>query len=381
MTRKTIDRRRFVLGLAAVPAAGLVVRPAAARLQDGDPVRYGVSGPFSGPNAEYGRIWQRAMDMAVEEINGAGGVQGRPVELVYEDSQADPKQSVPVAQKFVTDDSILAELGDFASPASMAASPIYQRAKMVQFGFTNSHPDFTKGGDFMFSLVLSQEQDAAFLAQTAFDRLGKKQAVLYRNTDWGKATQDVYTKKIEELGGELVAVENYLEDEKDFKTLLAKVRDAEPEVVALISYYTDGALIVQQAESVGLEAKLVANGACYSPQFLELGGEATEGVVLTTVFVPENPRPEVQTFVGAYRERYDTDPDQFAALSYDAVKIISWATEQAGFDREAIREALAEGTEIPSVIYGPFKFGEDRRVENAKAVPIQVKDGAFALLA
>jgi branched-chain amino acid transport system substrate-binding protein len=380
MLRKTIDRRRFVLGLAAVPAAGLVVRPAAARLQDGDPVRYGVSGPFSGPNAEYGRIWQRAMDMAVEEINGAGGVQGRPVELVYEDSQADPKQSVPVAQKFVTDDSILAELGDFASPASMAASPIYQRAKMVQFGFTNSHPDFTKGGDFMFSLVLSQEQDAAFLAQTAFDRLGKKQAVLYRNTDWGKATQDVYTKKIEELGGELVAVENYLEDEKDFKTLLAKVRDAEPEVVALISYYTDGALIVQQAESVGLEAKLVANGACYSPQFLELGGEATEGVVLTTVFVPENPRPEVQTFVGAYRERYDTDPDQFAALSYDAVKIISWATEQAGFDREAIREALAEGTEIPSVIYGPFKFGEDRRVENAKAVPIQVKDGAFALL-
>jgi branched-chain amino acid transport system substrate-binding protein len=380
MMRKTIDRRRFVLGLAAVPAAGLVVRPAAARLQDGDPVRYGVSGPFSGPNAEYGRIWQRAMDMAVEEINGAGGVQGRPVELVYEDSQADPKQSVPVAQKFVTDDSLLAELGDFASPASMAASPIYQRAKMVQFGFTNSHPDFTKGGDFMFSLVLSQEQDAAFLAQTAFDRLGKKQAVLYRNTDWGKATQDVYTKKIEELGGELVAVENYLEDEKDFKTLLAKVRDAEPEVVALISYYTDGALIVQQAESVGLEAKLVANGACYSPQFLELGGEATEGVVLTTVFVPENPRPEVQTFVGAYRERYDTDPDQFAALSYDAVKIISWATEQAGFDREAIREALAEGTEIPSVIYGPFKFGEDRRVENAKAVPIQVKDGAFALL-
>lgn len=380
MDLKTLNRRHLVLGLSTLPAAGLIGRTAAAPLRQGETARYGVSGPFSGNNAEYGRIWKKAMGMAVDEINAVGGVQGRPVELVYEDSQADPKQSVPVAQKFVNDDSILAELGDFASPASMAASPIYERAEMVQFGFTNSHPDFTGGGEYMFSLVLSQEQDAAFLAQTAFERLGQKQAILYRNTDWGKATQDVYANEIEKLGGELVAVENYLEDEKDFKSILAKIRDAEPEVVALISYYTDGALIVQQAESVGLDAKLVANGACYSPQFIELGGEATEGVVLTTVFFPENPRPEVRTFVQNYNELYDENPDQFAALSYDAVKIIAWATERAGFDRQGIREAMVAGTEIPSVIYGPFTFGEDRRVENAMAVPIQVQNGTFTVL-
>ncbi len=102
--------------------------------------------------------------------------------------------------------------------------------------------------------------------------------------------------------------------------------------------------------------------------------------MLTTVFFPENPRPEVQTFVQNYNELYDENPDQFAALSYDAVKIIAWATERAGFDRQGIREAMVAGTEIPSVIYGPFTFGEDRRVENAKAVPIQVQNGTFTLL-
>ena len=132
------------------------------------PIRFGVSGPFSGNSAEYGRIWQQAMNLARDEIN-QNGIGGRQLEIVYEDTQSDPKQSVPVAQKFVGDPTIVAELGDFASPASMAASPIYERGKLVQFGFTNSHPDFTPGGEYMFSTTLSQEQDAAYLATTAFD--------------------------------------------------------------------------------------------------------------------------------------------------------------------------------------------------------------------
>ena len=377
-TARPIDRRRVLRGLAAAPAAGLVAaRPGLfAAAQDG-PVRFGVSGPFSGNSAEYGRIWQQAMTLAVEEINGGDGVAGRQLELVYEDTQSTPQQSVPVAQKFVGDPTILAELGDFASPASMAASPIYERAGMVQFGFTNSHPDFTKGGAYMFSTSLSQEQDAAFLAKTAFENFGGRQAILYRNTDWGAVTQELYTSALAELGGEAVAVENYLEAERDFRSLLAAVRDAQPEVVTLISYYTDGALIAQQAQSVEIGAQLVANGACNSPQFIELGGEAVEGVVTTTVFFPGAPRPEAEPFVAAYRERYGEDPDSFAALAYDGVKILAWAVNEGGAEREAIRQALVEGTEIPSVVYGPFQFAEDRRVLNAAMVPIQVEGGEF----
>jgi branched-chain amino acid transport system substrate-binding protein len=110
----------------------------------GEPIYIGVSGPLTGQNARYGEQWKKGFDLALEEVNGGGGIDGRPLEYVFEDSQSDPKQSVVVAQKFVADPRIIVELGDFSSGASMAASPIYQRGGLVQFGFTNSHPDFTK---------------------------------------------------------------------------------------------------------------------------------------------------------------------------------------------------------------------------------------------
>lgn len=381
--QKSLDRRRFLKGLAAVPAAaGLLSvtgRFAPALVGAQETVKYGVSGPFSGNSAEYGRIWKTGFDLALEEINGAGGIQGRLVELQYEDSQSDPKQSVTVAQKFVTDASILAELGDFASPASMAASPIYERGKLVQFGFTNSHPDFTKGGEYMFSPSISQLQDATYLAQIAFERAGKKQAVLYRNTDWGKVSSDIYVTELQKLGGEAVLLDSYLETEKDFRAILAKVRDAAPESVTLISYYTDGALLVQQAKDVGITVPIVAIGSCYSPQFIELGGEATEGVLLATSFFPTDPRPEVQTFVEKYQAKYNVPPDVFSAGAYDAVNILAWATDKGGFSRDGIRQALADGSDIPSVIHGPFAFNDERRVDDISEVAIRVENGAFTL--
>ena len=130
----------------------------------GEPIYLGVSGPLTGPNAQYGAQWKQGFDLALDEINAAGGIKGRPLAYIFEDSQSDPRQSVAIAQKFVADPKIVVELGDFSSPASMAASPIYQRPGLVQFGFTNSHPDFTKGGDFMWSTSVSQADEQPLLA-------------------------------------------------------------------------------------------------------------------------------------------------------------------------------------------------------------------------
>src|SRR5690349_12332837 len=109
-----------------------------------EPILMGVSGPLTGNNAQYGAQWKKGFDLALDEINGSDGINGRPLQYVFEDTQSDPRQTVTVARKFVADDRIVVEVGDFSSAASMAASPIYQAAGMVQFGFTNSHPDFTR---------------------------------------------------------------------------------------------------------------------------------------------------------------------------------------------------------------------------------------------
>src|SRR4029079_9583472 len=139
------------------------------------------------------------------EINGAGGVDGRPLQYLFEDSQSDPKQSVVVAQKFVAYPRIGVELGDFSSTASMAASQIYQRGGLVQFGFTNSHPDFTKaGGDYTWSTSVTQDQQSPAFADFAVTTLGlKKLAVFQLNNDWGKATNDLFSKRVKELGAEI----------------------------------------------------------------------------------------------------------------------------------------------------------------------------------
>jgi branched-chain amino acid transport system substrate-binding protein len=169
----------------------------------GEPIYIGVSGPITGPNAQYGAQWKKGFDLALEEINGSGGINNRPLAYDFEDSQSDPKQSVIIAQKFVADPRIVVELGDFSSTASMAASQIYQRGGLVQFGFTNSHPDFTKaGGDYTWSNSVTQAQESPALADFAITTLGfKKLAVFQLNNDWGVSTNDLFAKRVTELGG------------------------------------------------------------------------------------------------------------------------------------------------------------------------------------
>jgi branched-chain amino acid transport system substrate-binding protein len=371
-----MKRRAAIAGFASVTAAALLPRPA----RSADPVVFGVSGPFSGDDADYGRVWKLGMDLALDEINAKGGLRGRILTLDYEDTQSDPKQSVVVAERFVEDRRIVAELGDFSSAASIAASPIYQRARLLQFGFTNSAPAFTAGGTYMWSTSRTTRQDSTLIAHTTVARYGHKVAVAYQDSAWGTSAATAYLAAAKTQKADVVAVESYLPDAKDFRAVLSKIRDAKPEVLVLFAYYTDGALLLTQAADVGLSAKIVTSGACYNQKFIELGGDAVEGAVMPVEFFAGDPRPDIRAFVDAYRKRYREEPDLFAAYSYDAVKIVAWAAQRANFERAALPAALAAGRAIPSIVNGPFRFGPDRRVVNQNAILITVRNQAFALV-
>jgi len=340
----------------------------------------GVSGPLTGTMAQYGAQWKKGFDLALEEINGAGGINGRKLEYVFEDSQSDPKQSVVIAQKFVADPRIVVELGDFSSSASMAASQIYQRGGLVQFGFTNSHPDFTKaGGDYTWSNSVTQLQASPALADFAITTLGlKKLAVFQINNDWGKATNDLFTPRVKELGGEIVANESYLADEKDFRSALTTVSDAKPDGIILISYQADGALIAQQAQEAGIKATLVGSASLQSPDFINLGGKAVEGTMILGEFMPSDPRPEVKALVEKFKTKYNEEPDLFAALAYDTMNLMAAAMKVGGPTRQGIHDALPKLKDVPSVIYGKVTFDPTtRRVQNPRFENLIVKDGQF----
>lgn len=377
-----ISRRALTRSMAATLILAAAAGVSVAAEPAGEPILLGVSGPLTGPNAQYGAQWKQGFDLALDEINGAGGIKGRPLRYVFEDTQSDPKQTVAVAQKFVADKRIVAELGDFASPASMAASPIYQRAGLVQFGFTNSHPNFTKAGDFIWSNSVSQADEQPLNAAYAVKRLGfKRIAVLHLNTDWGRTSKDHFVAAAKELGAEVVATEGYLPEEKDFRSTLVRVRDANPDGLFLVSYYADAALIARQTRQTGLTVPIAASSSIYSPKFVELGGDASEGVFTAARFFPEDPRPEVQSFVSAFKAKYGKEPDAFNAYAYDTVVLFGQVLREApDLERRTIRDTLAKVKDVPSVIYGKATFDtQTRRILGAKSADIVVKNGRFSL--
>ena len=365
-----LKRRAFVAGAALLAAAP--------RAWAAETVTVGVSGPLTGPNAQYGAQWKASFDLAIAEVKAAGGP---AIEYVFEDSQSDPRQSVAIAQKFVNDPRIIMEIGDFSSTASMAASPIYQRGRLVQFGMTNSHPDFTKGGDYMWSSSISQAEEQPNLADYAIAGLGmSKLAVLHLNTDWGTTSKTLFVKAAEAKGAQVVATEGFLPSERDFRSTLVRIRDAQPNGIILEAYYADAAVIARQVRELGLKQPIAAVGSVYSPKLLELGGDAVNGIYTQAQFFPDDPRPEVQGFVKAFVAKYGRQPDGFNATAYDTMNLFAALVQQFGASRDAIHTGLARIRDVPSVVYGKMTFDPaTRRVSGARYERLVVKDGKFTL--
>jgi branched-chain amino acid transport system substrate-binding protein len=367
--------------IAAAAVAGLTLSAAACADQGAaaaptDTVYFGVSGPVTGTNAEYGRLWKQGFDLALDQVNAEGGINGHKVDLKWEDSQSDPKQTVPIAQKFVDDDSIIAELGDFSSPASMAASSVYQDAGLVQFGFTNSHPDFTKGGDHLWSPSLTQETlqnaNTGFVANYV-----KKIAVVYQETDWGKSAFSIFSAAAQRLGITISYSSAFLPDSTDFRPILINARDSAPDAVVHLGYGPDGAQIVKQLRDVGFTGRFF--GGQNTPEFLSLAGPAAEGDVITGAFNADDPRPEVQQFVKDFRARYNEEPGDFDVYAYDAVITLVTAARTGGPTRDGVQKGLQEGKDFPSIQFGSYSFDDQRRPADPKVRELVLQGGKFVL--
>ena len=343
-----------------------------------EPIYLGLSAPMTGQYAEYGKSIQTGVELAVRQLNDAGGIEGRPLEIIIGDSQGTPDIAKRVARKFVSDSKIVAELGDFTSTCSMAAQPIYDKAGMVQLSPTTSHPSFASGSPYSFGIVGTQS-GAPFMARQAIERLGKKRlAVAYLDTDWGVSMKEYFVKEAMRLGAEIVATESYFEGTTDFSTLLKNIRAAQPEVLFLASMVSDAVGISKQRQQDGwTDVVVIGLLSIQTPELLNTGGEAVENLITSTLFFPNNPRPEVQNFITAYKTAYQTPPNWVAAVGYDSLNLLADAIKQSGADRNAIQQALAATKEYAGVT-GKIIFSAQRDVVREYTL-LQVKNGEFVL--
>ncbi len=346
-----------------------------------EPIYLGLSAPLTKEYAEYGMSFKQGIDLALAEINQAGGLHGQPVELIVGDSEGDANMAKRVARKLTGDQRIVAVIGDFASSCSMAAQPFYQHAEMVQISPTSSHPSFAPGSPFSFSLPGTDELLSTFMAHAVVEKLHKKKvAVLYLNNDWGIVAQNIFAKEVERLGGQVVAAEGFLDQTTDFVPVLEKLRAAQPELLYLFTQLPDGEMILKQRQQIGWDDVAVMGYVdFYSPTIFELEPAARRQLYTSSLgYFPASPRPEVQTFVKAFEAQYQQPPTQEAALAYDALKLLAAAITQAGPERKAIRAALADLKDFPGVT-GRISF--DQKGNVIKEYPIlQVNDQDFTLV-
>ncbi len=339
---------------------------------------FGLSAPLTGDYAQYGEAFKKGVELALEEFNEKGGLNGVKIGLIAMDSKGDPKEAANIAQKFVMDRRIIAEIGDFTSTCCLAAAPIYQRAGLVQLSPTSSHPDFTKQGDYMFRNIITQEAEGPYIAAYAYKDLGKrKAAVVYIQNDWGIVAKDNFIKGFKKLDGKIVAEEKFNPGTKDYTNILTKIKAKNPDIIYIAMMYSEAALLAKQMKKLGMDTPLIGTGALYSPKLIELGGDAVEDLYCTSSFYPESDNPVVKSFVEKYKAKYGETPNMFAAQAYDAAGLLLAALKSIDgkITRKKVKEALEKIKDYPGVT-GLTTFDENHNVEK-ELTKLIVKNGKF----
>ena len=342
----------------------------------GDKVRIGVFMSTTGTTANFGISSVNGIKMAADEINKAGGINGKQVELLVQDDRSDASEAATIVTKFVTQDQVNAVIGEVASSRSIAAAPIAQNAKIPMLTPSSTNPEVTKKGDFIFRSCFIDPYQGAAIAQFAAKTLGAKTAAIMvdRKNDYSTGLEKVITETFTKLGGKMVATQSYQEGDQDFNAQLTSLKGANPEVIFVPGYYNDVGLIAKQARDKGITVPLIGGDGWDSEQLYKIGGTALNGSYFTNHYSPFDTEPRVQKFVNDYKGRYHSTPDALAATAYDAANIMFDAIKRAkSLSGPDIRDALAATNAFPGVT-GTVTFNQQRDAVKP-IVMIEIKPG------
>lgn len=365
--------RRYAMLLAlALTAAGLTPRPTAAQ----DVLRIGFFAPLTGFAAADGASAKASAEIAVEEINAAGGINGRKVELVVYDDRHDSKEAVALATKLVERDRVAGVVSGSYSMPSRVTAPIFARAGVpMTIGYA-VHPDVTKAGSCVFRNGFLGTVEGAAGADGLVKLQGARRiAVLTVDNDFGRTASRAFIERAKALGAEVVSEQVYPLGEKEFSPHLTKIREQQVDGIYHTSYYNEGSQIVRKARELGLKAHIEGSEGVDSPKYLELAGPAAEGTTFTTNLNRDSNNPAVQEFLRKYKARMGVEGDMVGASTYDAVKILASGLAAGGTDAKAVCQALQSLRDFQGITGTISQFVKG---EVTKPVQVQVvKDGRF----
>jgi len=363
-------------------------------------IRIGEFGSLTGTTATFGISTKNGIELAIEEINTAGGVEGKLLKVIVEDDQGRPEEAATAVRKLVEQDRVIAVLGEVASSRTLAGAPFCQNAGVPIITPSSTNPKVTEVGDFVFRVCFIDPFQGKVAAIFAYDSLGAKKAAILRDikNDYSVGLAEFFATTFVSRGGKIVGDESYSEGDIDFKAQLTTMKGKSPDVIFVPGYYTEVGLIARQARELGIAAPLLGGDGWVSERLIEIGGAALNNCYFTNHYWEGDPDPAVQSFVSAYKTRFGGNPDALAALAYDAAKLLVASLKKLGSEdpdafktlvvvpttrtdklrKEALvklRDILAATRDFPGVT-GSINIDENRNAVKP-AIFLKIENGQY----
>jgi branched-chain amino acid transport system substrate-binding protein len=335
-----------------------------------DVVVLGEFGSLTGVTATFGKSTQRGIQMALDEINKGGGIEGKPIRIIVEDDQSKPEEAATAVKKLINQDKVLLVLGEVASSRSLAGAPICQEAGVPMITPSSTNPKVTQVGDFIFRVCFIDPFQGEVMAKFARNTLKVSKAAILKDikNDYSVGLAQFFTETFQSLGGTVIADESYSEGDIEFRAQLTSLKAKNPEVIFIPGYYTEVGLIARQARDLGITVPLIGGDGWDSPRLVEIGGKALENTYYSNHYTPEDPRPEIQKFISDYKAQYNEIPDAMAPLGYDAARIAFDAIKRSGvLQEENIKEAYNENPKATSLMDAINTLKNRERIRDAIA--------------
>ena len=343
---------------------------------ESDTILLGEVGSLTGSEATFGISARNGIEMALSEVNAAGGVRGKKVGVRVYDSQGKPEEAAQATTRLITQDKVSIIIGEAASSVSMAMADKAQAAGVPQITYTSTAPEVTQKGDYIFRVCFIDPFQGLVMAKFARENLKLNQVALLTDNKsaYSIGLAKVFTEEFEKMGGKISASESYSKGDTDFRAQLTSIKQAKPEAVFVPGYYTDVGLIARQAVELGLKVPLLGGDGWESEKLFELGGSALNGSYFSNHYALDNPDPLLKAFAERYQKTYGGLPDSVAALAYDATKLAVDAMKRApNLSGRALRDAIAATKDFPGVA-GKITINAKRDAEK-QAVVLKVEDG------
>jgi len=333
----------------------------------GDTIKIGANLELSGEVASYGQSISEGMELAIEEINDGGGVDGKKIEVVKVDNKSDNAEAASAATRLTSQENVLAIIGAATSGNTIAQAQIANDTQTILLSPSGTAPNVTENEDgsineYVFRTSYIDPFQGTVAANFAANELGVKTAAIYSDSasDYAKGLAAAFKETFEAAGGSIVAEESYVAGDTDFRSTLTRIKSANPEFVFVPGYYEEVGLIVKQARESGVTVPLMGADGWDSPTLIELAGkDALNNTFITNHYSSQDPDDKIQEFVTKFKEKYnDKSPDAFNALGYDSIYLLADAIKRAGsLDHEAVKDALAETKDI-SLVTGVITIDE-----------------------